>query len=91
MFAVTMLNKKLIPQQWMSLLLLVCGVAAVQLSDVKEQTSSGQIFYLFIIYLLIRLILKNLIYNNYFNYYQKSPCFYYQKIFYNRSTFRAAF
>jgi len=41
MFAVTMLNKKLIPQQWMSLLLLVCGVAAVQLSDVKEQTSSG--------------------------------------------------
>ena len=44
MFAVTMLNKKLIPQQWMSLLLLVCGVAAVQLSDVKEQTSSGQIF-----------------------------------------------
>lgn len=40
-FAVTMLKKKLMPQQWMSLFILVCGVAMVQLSDVKEQTSSG--------------------------------------------------
>lgn len=41
MFAVTMLGKKLIPTQWLSLMLLICGVAAVQLSDVKETTSHG--------------------------------------------------
>jgi len=41
MFAVTMLNKKLIPLQWTSLLILVGGVAMVQLSDVKEQGGSG--------------------------------------------------
>lgn len=41
MFAVTMLNKKLIPSQWGSLLILIAGVALVQLSDVKEQASSG--------------------------------------------------
>ena len=36
MFAVTMLNKKLLPTQWLSLLTLIAGVAMVQLSDVKE-------------------------------------------------------
>ena len=36
MFAVTMLGKKLLPTQWLSLLTLVAGVAMVQLSDVKE-------------------------------------------------------
>jgi len=41
MFAVTMLGKKLIPSQWLSLVLLICGVAAVQLSDVKETGSHG--------------------------------------------------
>merc|ERR1719309_1915063 len=41
MFAVTMLNKKLIPSQWVSLLVLIAGVALVQLSDVKEQKSLG--------------------------------------------------
>jgi len=41
MFAVTMLNKKLIPTQWVSLLTLIAGVALVQLSDVKEQKSAG--------------------------------------------------
>jgi len=41
MFAVTMLNKKLISTQWVSLLVLIAGVAAVQLSDVKEQKSAG--------------------------------------------------
>jgi len=40
-FAVTMLNKKLISTQWGSLLILIAGVALVQLSDVKEQASSG--------------------------------------------------
>jgi UDP-sugar transporter A1/2/3 len=40
-FAVTMLNKKLIPTQWISLLILISGVALVQLSDVKEQKSEG--------------------------------------------------
>jgi len=39
MFAVTMLGKKLIPTQWLSLLALIAGVAAVQLSDVKETAS----------------------------------------------------
>ena len=42
MFAVTMLNKKLIGVQWMSLLILVSGVAMVQLSDVKEQSSASE-------------------------------------------------
>lgn len=41
MFAVTMLGKKLIPTQWCSLVLLIAGVAMVQLSDVKEQKSAG--------------------------------------------------
>jgi len=41
MFAVTMLGKKLLPTQWFSLLLLVGGVAMVQLSDVKEVKSAG--------------------------------------------------
>jgi len=41
LFAVTMLGKKLIPTQWLSLVLLVCGVAAVQLSDVKETANQG--------------------------------------------------
>ena len=36
MFAVTMLNKKLLPTQWLSLVTLIAGVAMVQLSDVKE-------------------------------------------------------
>merc|ERR1712098_900902 len=36
MFAVTMLGKKLHATQWISLVLLVAGVAMVQLSDVKE-------------------------------------------------------
>lgn len=40
MFAVTMLGKKLIPTQWLSLVALIAGVAAVQLSDVKETASS---------------------------------------------------
>ena len=42
MFAVTMLGKKLLPTQWLSLLTLVAGVAMVQLSDVKE--SGGKYF-----------------------------------------------
>ena len=42
MFAVTMLGKKLLPTQWLSLLTLVAGVAMVQLSDVKE--SGGGLF-----------------------------------------------
>jgi len=42
MFAVTMLGKKLLPTQWFSLLLLVAGVAMVQLSDVKEVASSSE-------------------------------------------------
>jgi len=41
MFAVTMLGKKLLPTQWFSLVLLVAGVAMVQLSDVKEVKSAG--------------------------------------------------
>jgi len=41
MFAVTMLNKKLIPTQWVSLLVLIVGVALVQLSDVSEQKATG--------------------------------------------------
>jgi len=41
MFAVTMLGKKLIPTQWVSLLALIVGVAMVQLSDVKESASAG--------------------------------------------------
>jgi len=41
MFAVTMLGKKLLPTQWLSLLTLVAGVAMVQLSDVKESASAG--------------------------------------------------
>jgi len=41
MFAVTMLNKKLISTQWLSLLILIAGVAMVQLSDVKENKSSA--------------------------------------------------
>ena len=41
MFAVTMLNKKLISTQWLSLLILIAGVAMVQLSDVKESKSSA--------------------------------------------------
>ena len=45
MFAVTMLGKKLLPTQWLSLLTLVAGVAMVQLSDVKE--SGGSIFFCF--------------------------------------------
>merc|ERR1712223_1609933 len=40
-FAVTMLGKKLLPTQWFSLVLLVAGVAMVQLSDVKEVKSAG--------------------------------------------------
>ena len=43
MFAVTMLGKKLLPTQWLSLLTLVAGVAMVQLSDVKE--SGGSLFF----------------------------------------------
>ena len=39
-FAVTMLNKKLIVTQWLSLVILIAGVAMVQLSDVKESTAS---------------------------------------------------
>merc|ERR1712060_804758 len=38
---VTMLGKKLLPTQWLSLLTLVAGVAMVQLSDVKESASAG--------------------------------------------------
>merc|ERR1711931_297100 len=41
MFAVTMLGKKLLPTQWLSLVMLVIGVAAVQLSDSKETSSHG--------------------------------------------------
>jgi UDP-sugar transporter A1/2/3 len=41
MFAVTMLGKKLIPTQWFSLVVLIAGVALVQLSDVKESKSAG--------------------------------------------------
>jgi len=41
MFAVSMLGKKLIPTQWVSLLALIVGVAMVQLSDVKESASAG--------------------------------------------------
>lgn len=41
MFAVTMLGKKLLPTQWLSLLTLIAGVAMVQLSDVKESASAG--------------------------------------------------
>merc|ERR1712172_142411 len=41
MFAVTMMGKKLLPTQWLSLLTLVAGVAMVQLSDVKESASAG--------------------------------------------------
>ena len=41
MFAVTMLNKKLISTQWLSLLILIAGVAMVQLSDVKETKSAA--------------------------------------------------
>jgi len=40
-FSVTMLNKKLIKTQWVSLLVLILGVAMVQLSDVTEQKSPG--------------------------------------------------
>jgi len=36
-FAVIMLKKQLIKSQWLSLLLLIIGVAMVQLSDAKEQ------------------------------------------------------
>jgi len=43
MFAVTMLNKKLISTQWISLLILIAGVAMVQLSDVKESKSSANV------------------------------------------------
>ena len=43
MFAVTMLNKKLISTQWLSLLILIAGVAMVQLSDVKESKSSANV------------------------------------------------
>ena len=42
-FAVTMLNKKLISTQWLSLLILIAGVAMVQLSDVKESKSSANV------------------------------------------------
>jgi drug/metabolite transporter (DMT)-like permease len=41
-FAVLMLNKKLIRLQWISLVVLVAGVAMVQLSDSKETTVQGQ-------------------------------------------------
>merc|ERR1719308_297013 len=41
MFAVTMLNKKLISTQWLSLIILIAGVAMVQLSDVKETASAN--------------------------------------------------
>ena len=37
-FSVLMLNKKLIKSQWFSLLVLVAGVAMVQLSDSKESS-----------------------------------------------------
>ena len=37
-FAVLMLNKKLIKTQWISLVILVIGVAMVQLSDSRETT-----------------------------------------------------
>ena len=43
MFAVTMLNKKLISTQWLSLLILIAGVAMVQLSDVKENKSAAAV------------------------------------------------
>merc|ERR1719336_2027948 len=39
--SVTMLNKKLIPTQWLSLIILIVGVALVQLSDVKETASAN--------------------------------------------------
>ena len=39
--SVTMLNKKLIPSQWLSLIILIAGVALVQLSDVKETASAN--------------------------------------------------
>merc|ERR1712198_347137 len=39
--SVTMLNKKLIPTQWLSLIILIAGVALVQLSDVKETASAN--------------------------------------------------
>ena len=35
-FSVLMLNKKLIKSQWISLVVLVAGIAMVQLSDSKE-------------------------------------------------------
>jgi len=41
MFAVTMLGKKLLLTQWLSLLALIAGVAMVQLSDVKESASAN--------------------------------------------------
>ena len=37
-FSVLMLNKKLIKHQWLSLVVLVAGVAMVQLSDSKESS-----------------------------------------------------
>ena len=39
-FSVLMLNKKLIKLQWFSLVVLVAGVAMVQLSDSKESVVS---------------------------------------------------
>jgi len=42
MFAVTMLGKKLIPTQWFSLVVLIAGVALVQLSDVRSPSRPAQ-------------------------------------------------
>lgn len=42
LFAVSFLKKKLVGTQWLSLLVLVVGVAMVQLSDAKESDSGGQ-------------------------------------------------
>merc|ERR1712223_1325189 len=41
-FSVLMLNKKLIKHQWLSLVVLVAGVAMVQLSDSKESSVSDR-------------------------------------------------
>ena len=42
-FAVLMLNKKLIKLQWFSLVVLVAGVAMVQLSDSKESSVVSEV------------------------------------------------
>ncbi len=42
-FAVIILKKKLIRTQWFSLVILVIGVAMVQLSDAKESSNTNQV------------------------------------------------